>query len=236
MYCNRKVSNKPFFVCVLGSEVNDAEKNQNGKKKRKRKRSQKQLERWRKYREKKYLEKARSYSPYIDVNKSSLRAEAPEFVPRSLATSLSQQNEATPNADADIPEGEAIDAAAAEKETTAPVVVVEATAEANQVEVESHHTDDVDDVNETTEASALPKLDGGDDDDMGVFGSVLAIYASSELHGVTNTVSVERFLRHNSSFGNRDANMKILLNTCDVHLAFTLKLLTHTLWLDDILK
>jgi hypothetical protein len=86
-------------------DVTDNGKNEIGKKKRKRKYSQKQLERWMKYREKKSLEKKMNVRNRQEVAMaiygthqhvplpivSNLRAEAEEFVPRSITSTYAEQ-------------------------------------------------------------------------------------------------------------------------------------------------
>ena len=54
------------------------------------------------------------------MSKSTLRAEAPEFIPRYLATALCQQNEVLQKADVDIHESEATTKTAEITSTAAP--------------------------------------------------------------------------------------------------------------------
>ncbi|XP_060605270.1 uncharacterized protein LOC132757843 [Ruditapes philippinarum] len=106
---NEKQSMTVPEVAVMDENNSDG-MNGNGAKKRRRKRSQKQLERWMRYREKKYLEKVKNArkkqegtvavvdaqqnpatNEFPKVVVSNLRPEAEEFVPRSFTSTFSKQ-------------------------------------------------------------------------------------------------------------------------------------------------
>jgi hypothetical protein len=148
-------------------ENNSDGMNGNGAKKRRRKRSQKQLERWMRYREKKYLEKLNNaknkqegtvvvvdaqQTPTTDelpmVVVSKLRPEAEEFVPRSFTSTFSQQL-SLPNDDSQNQGNDEIVAKSVGNDTS---------------EIVSE----------------------GDD----IIGGVLSIYAASELHSSIDKVKV----------------------------------------------
>ena len=164
--------------------------NANGKKRRPRRRNQKQFERWLRYREKKYLEFVRSdaYSPLQtnhtvspstdhndldlpsqplepEVSKvvvSNLRADAPEFVPRSRDSEVIPENP-VPNTDDDDQERDKM---------------MTNTLETDNIEAESVDV-----------SSAEPtKIPDDDDSDFCPFG-ILSVYARSELHADVTKVN-----------------------------------------------
>ncbi|XP_060570502.1 uncharacterized protein LOC132728838 [Ruditapes philippinarum] len=147
-----------------------------GIKRRKRKQSKKQYERWVKYREQKKSEKKMKASlnqAALVAAFSNLRAEAAEFVPRSVASNLDQ-----------IPPSVNTNAGQ-ECETTQLVEDV--------VEVHEENTnsgDDISDIIVESESEIADNIHTDEDDlDAGVFG-ILSIYTSSEIHAIVHQETI----------------------------------------------